>query len=63
MTVTCLTAGMFYPTVNQIKCKVQECIDNLNKDEAKVRRIIGNLEPRAQLCIDQDGGHIEHSMK
>lgn len=54
---------MFYPTVNQIKCKVQECIDNLNKDEAKVRCIIGNLEPRAQLCNDQDGGHIEHSMK
>ena len=50
-------------TLNQIKRKVQECIDDLNKDEAKVRRIVGNLEKRSLLCKEQKGGHFEHLLK
>ena len=43
--------------------KVQECINELNKDVPKVRRICDNLDKRSELCIGQDGGHIEHLMK
>ena len=46
--------------MNQIKEKVQECIDELNSDEEKVRRIVGNIRKRADLCINENGGHFEH---
>ena len=49
-------------TFNQVKIKVKECIDELNKDEAKVRRIVGNLYKRAQFCKNEDGSHFEHKM-
>ena len=42
------------------KEKVQECINELNSDEEKVRRIVGNIRKRAELCIQENGGHFEH---
>ena len=44
----------------QIKQKVQECINKLNLEEEKVRRIVGNIRKRAELCIQENGGHFEH---
>ena len=50
-------------TLNQVKNKVKECVDELNKDEAKVCRIVGNLYKRAKICKDENGDHFEHKMK
>ena len=49
-------------SIAQIKNKVHECIDHLNEDESKIRRIVENLRKRAELCIQQDGGHFEYLM-
>ena len=49
-------------TLLQVKKKVQECIDDLNKDPAKVRRIVGNMYKRARMCRNENGGHFEHKM-
>ena len=49
-------------TLIQVKNKVKQCDDELNKDEAKVRRIVANLYKRAQICRNENGGHFEHKM-
>ena len=49
-------------SIAQIKAKVQECIDELNEDEEKLRCIVENLRKRAQLWIEQEGGHFEFLM-
>ena len=50
-----------YPkSINEIKKKVSECIQELNSDPDKVRRIVGNIRKRAELCIAPNGGHFEH---
>ena len=49
-------------TLIQVKIKVKQCVDELNKDEAKVRRIVSNLYKRAQICKNENGGHFEHKM-
>ena len=47
-------------TLKQIKQEVQEFIDQLNKDEANLRRIVDNLRRRAKLCIKEAGVHFQH---
>ena len=49
-------------TLAEIKKRVQDCIDELNQDEKKIRKIIANVHKRAEICIKQKGGHFEHMM-
>ena len=49
-------------TLIQVKNKVKQCVDELNKDEAKVLRIVANLYKRAQSCKNENGGHFGHKM-
>ena len=47
-------------SLSEIKKKVSECIAELNEDEDKLRQIVGNLRKRAELCVQENGGHFEH---
>ena len=40
---------------------VNEELNSLSR--GMVRRAVGNIRKRCELCIEQDGGHFQHLMK
>lgn len=46
--------------IQVIKDRIQLEINNLNVDTESISRAILNLRRRYQLCVDNNGGHIEH---
>ena len=45
-------------TINELKVVVENFFSNLSKDYTN--KCVFNIKKRAQLCINQNGGHFEH---
>ena len=44
-------------TIDQLKDKIRLCVDRL--DEGMVARAVQHMKRRAQMCLQQNGGHFE----
>ena len=48
-------------TIEDLKLIVEEFFESL--DQEKVRKTVSNILKRAQLCVEEKGGHFEHKLK
>ena len=43
--------------------ELMSVVEDFAKSLSKVRRMVQNIRKRAQICVDQNGGHFEHMLK
>ena len=50
-------------TLEELTTTVENFFEQLGQDENLVRKIVGNILKRAEICVQQEGGHFEHLIK
>ena len=48
-------------TLKELQEVVSDFVDSI--DDAKVRRAVRDVRPRAELCVKMDGGHFDSQLK
>ena len=49
--------------LDELKSTIENFFQRLGQNENLVRKIVGNTIKRAEICVQNGGGHFEHLLK